>query len=162
MKNLLEIDKIDVEILKALTVDSRMKIKNIAKICKVTSSTIKNRFKRLKDGGLIVKPVLILNMDSFNYKIPFLIGVNVDPKQEFHVIKFIRNRFILAGIDRTFGKYDLCIFAFAKDINDLERLKQQIFDQKGVKDTRLFIWNKFHFNFGNLEYLEKGDVTSNG
>ncbi len=154
MKSIFRIDETDVKILQALIGDARSKLKYISDECGVSSTTIINRIDRMKKSGLIEKSVLQINMAFFGYHIPLLIGVNLEPDKEQDIIKFIKRQVKVAGIDKTIGKYDLCIVVFAKSINKLDELKYLIRKQKGVKKIEVNIWNKFHFIFNNIELLE--------
>ncbi|HDQ06307.1 MAG TPA: Lrp/AsnC family transcriptional regulator [Candidatus Bathyarchaeota archaeon] len=153
MKSIFNIDKTDVKILQALIRDARSKRKDIANECGLSSTAIKNRIDRMKKSGLIIKPVLTFNMAFFEYEIPLFIGVNLDPDREHDIIKFIKRQVIVAGINKTIGKYDLCLIVFAKSINELDELKYLIRKQKGVKNVELNIFSKKHFNFDNIDFI---------
>ena len=78
----------------------------------------------------------------------------MEPNQEDNITQFIKSKVQVAGIDKTIGKYDLCLVVFAKSINELNDLRYQLKKHKGVKDLELFIWNKNHFNFDNIDFLK--------
>jgi DNA-binding Lrp family transcriptional regulator len=151
---MLEIDEIDRKILRALIRNSRTKLKDIANDCEISSTAVKNRINRLEKNRLILRFVLPLNMASFGYQIPVLIGVNVENNHIQNIISLIKKHTKVAGIDKTFGKYNLCLFVFAKNVNDLERLKLIIRKEKGVKNIEISLWNKYYFNWGNLDLLK--------
>jgi len=108
----------------------------------------------MKKSGLIVKNVLKFNMAFYDYNIGLTIGVNLQPYQEDNITQFIKRKVKVAGIDKTIGKYDLCLVVFAKNINELNELKYQLRKQKGVKDIEVLIWSKNHFNFDNIHFLK--------
>jgi DNA-binding Lrp family transcriptional regulator len=154
MKPIFKIDEIDVKILQALIRDSRSKLKDIADECGLSSTAIKNRIDRMKKSGLIVKSIIKVNMAFFEYHIGLLIGVNLEPDQEANITKFIKRQVKVAGINKTIGKYDLCLVVFAKSIKELDELKYLIRKQKGVKNVEVSIWSKTHFNFDTIDFLE--------
>ena len=78
----------------------------------------------------------------------------MEPNQEDNITKFIKSKVKVAGIDKTIGKYDLCLVVFAKSINELNELKYQIRKHKGVKDIEFFIWSKNHFNLDKIDFLK--------
>lgn len=158
MQQNFEIDKTDVKILQALLSNSRSKLNEIAKDCALSPSAIRNRINRMVESGLIIEPVLLFNMAFFGYTNPLTIGVNVNPDQENNIIHFIEQQLHVAGIDKTVGEYDLCIFAFAKNIEHLDRVKHLLRRQKGVKETEFFLWSNFHFFFNNLDFVENEEV----
>ena len=157
MNSIIEIDEVDVKILKALIRDSRSRIKEVADECKLSSTAVINRINKMKKRGLIYKFVLNLNMEFFGYKIPLLIGVNLDPHCENEIIKIIKSQVKVAGINRSIGKYDLCIVVFAKNLQELDQLKYLVNKHKGVKNVELNIWSKNHFNFDNIDFTKKED-----
>lgn len=152
--SILEIDETDVKILQALIMDSRSKLKDTAKKCGLSSTAVKNRIDRMKKGGLIVRGVLSINMAFFGFDIGVLIGMNLEPNHEDSITKFIKSKVNVAGIDKTIGKYDLCLVVFAKSINELDELKYQLRKQKGVKDIEIFIWSKDYINFDEIDFLK--------
>ena len=157
MKSILRVDKVDVKILHILIRNSRTKIKDIANECKLSSTAIAYRIDKMKKSGLIYEFVLNINMEFFGYKIPLLIGVNLDPYCEHQIIKIIKSHVKVAGINKSIGKYDLCLVVFAKSINELDELKHLIRKQKGVENVELNIWSKNHFNFDKINFIEKED-----
>lgn len=154
MPSIVEIDEKDVKILKELIRNSRSKLKEIANECGLSSTAIKNRIDKMKKSGLIVRGVLKVNMAFFDYEIGVTIGVNLEPNQEDNITEFIKSKVKVAGIDKTIGKYDLCLVVFAKSINELDELKYQLRKQKGVKNIELFIWSNDHLNFDSVDFLK--------
>ena len=67
MNIMIRMDETDSKILWALINDARSKLTSIAKDCKLSSTAIKNRIDRLKNGGVIVNAALSINMASFGY-----------------------------------------------------------------------------------------------
>ena len=147
---MINIDETDTKILRALIKDARSKLIDLANECGLSSTAVKNRIVRLKKSGLIIKAILLVDMAFFGYPYPVLIGVNLDRKQEENIIELIRKHTKVVGIDQTIGKYDLCLFVFAESINELDKLKYLIRKQKGVRNIEINIWNKIHFNYGNI------------
>jgi DNA-binding Lrp family transcriptional regulator len=153
---MINIDEIDTKILRALIKNARSKLIDIANECGLSSTAVKNRIERLKESGLIVKAALHINMASFGYPYPALIGVNLEPNQEQNISKLIRKYTKVAGIDHTVGKYDLCLFVFAKNVDELDKLKYLIRKEKGVKGIEINIWNKIHMNYNNINLQNSG------
>jgi DNA-binding Lrp family transcriptional regulator len=145
-------DEIDGKILKLLIGDSRLKKTDLAKECGLSSVAIINRINLMKKSGLILKPVLSLNMASFGYPYPVVIGVNLDPSIEQEITELIKKHTIVAGIDKTFGENDLCLFVFAKNLKDLDRLKSLVMSKKGVNKIEVHLWDEFHLNYGNINF----------
>jgi DNA-binding Lrp family transcriptional regulator len=147
----LKIDEIDAKILRLLIKDARTKKTEIADACGLSSTAINNRIESMKANGLIVKSALNINLAFFGYPYLLLIGVNLLPEKENQIIDVIKQHTKVAGIDRTVGKYDLCLFVFAENLNDLDRLKNLIKNQHGVTEIDVNIWSQFQLNYDNLD-----------
>lgn len=157
---MIEIDDVDAKILWALINDARSKVVDIANDCGLSSTAVKERIVRMKKRGLIFKAALSINMASLGYPLPVLIGVALECKQdcdrESRIVELIKEHTKVAGIDQTIGKYDLCLFVFAKNVDELDKLKQLIKKQEGIRNIEINIWNKFYLNYNNLKILNKG------
>jgi Lrp/AsnC family leucine-responsive transcriptional regulator len=152
---LVNLDEVDAKILRLLLEDSRMKKVYIAKECELSSTAIINRIGLMKKSGLLLKPVLSINMAPFGYSYPVTIGVNLHPSVEQDITELIEDRTIVAGIDKTYGEYDICLFVFAKNLQDLERLKNLIMNYNGVSKIDIHIWNEFNLNYSNINFHAK-------
>lgn len=151
MNHVSKIDEIDAKILRLLIKDARSKKTEIADDCGLSSTAVNNRIELMEANGLIVKSALNINLVFFGYPYLLLIGVNLRPERENQIIEVIRQHTKVAGIDRTVGKYDLCLFVFAENLNDLDRLKNLIKNQKGVTKIDINIWNQFQLNYDNIK-----------
>ena len=145
-----QIDEIDKTILKALITNARTKLKNIAEDCNVSITAIKRRIDNLEKKQLIIKPALLINMEYFGYPITATIGINMDQIREETVIEIVQTHSKVAGINKTIGNYDLCLFVYAKTLNDVDTLKQKIRAQSGVKTIDVNIWHKLHIKYDNI------------
>jgi DNA-binding Lrp family transcriptional regulator len=151
VNELLKIDEIDAKILMSLIKEARSKKTDIGDDCGLSSVAIKKRIEKMKTNGLIVKSALNVNLAFFGYPYPILIGVNLTLESENHVIELIKKHTKVAGINRTVGKYDLCLFVFAKDLKDLDRLKKLIKNQKGVIKMDVNLWSHVQLYYDNLD-----------
>jgi DNA-binding Lrp family transcriptional regulator len=151
MNNTVEIDEIDVKILRALIKDARAKLKDIAKTCGVSSTAIINRIKRLKTAGVITGAVQYIDMSRLGYMQPATIGISLNYRQEAQVVKLIRERAKVIMFDQSVGKTDLSIFCVAKNIKELDDLKQLIKKQPQIRRVTINLWSTPFPNFEKLE-----------
>ena len=152
---MVNLDEVNAKIIRLLIGDSRLKKVDIAKECGLSSVAVINRIGLMKKNGLLVKPFLSLNTAFFGYPHPVLIGINLNPTNEQDIIKLIKKHTIVAGVDKTYGEYDLCLFVFAKNLKDLDRLKNLIVNHIGVSKIDVYIWHEFHLNYSNINLLTK-------
>ena len=151
MKDTLDIDEIDIKILRELIKNARTKLKDLAEDCNVSINAIFKRVRRLKDSGLIRRATLFTNMPAFGYEISATIGICLRPDQELGVINLIRDKKMNeAAISRSMGKFDLCVFLMTKDLKELESLKQSLILQ-GIDRISVNFWVKPSFYFENVD-----------
>ena len=151
MNNTVEIDEIDVKILRELIKDARAKLKDIAKTCGVSSTAIMNRIKRLKTTGVITGAVQYIDMSRLGYMQPATIGISLNYSQESQVVKLIRERAKVIMFDQSVGKNDLSIFCVAKNIKELDDLKQLIKKQPQIRRVTINLWSTPYPNFEKLD-----------
>lgn len=150
----MKIDKKNGIILQMLMKNARTKIKEIAKNCGITSSAVLKRIAKMKNEGLIRREILFLNYPIFGYKFPSLIGITLNKNQEEKISTMIRKNVETVAIDNMIGKYDLCAFILARDLDEIEKIKDIIISQIGVKNIDLHIFNKMIFP-QNIDFVTK-------
>jgi DNA-binding Lrp family transcriptional regulator len=148
---MVEIDEIDVKILRELIKDARARLKDIAECCGVSSTAILNRIKRLKAAGVITGAALFINMSLLVYMYPVSIGINLDPSRELQVIRLIRERASSITLSQCVGKYNLSIFSVARSIKEIDNLKQSIRKQQGIKQIAINLWSTPYLSFENID-----------
>lgn len=74
----LKLDKIDTAILKALMVDGRKSFRKIADQVRVSTPTVKSRFERMLETGIITKIAPILDTDKVERGVSALIYLKVE------------------------------------------------------------------------------------
>ncbi len=146
-----EIDEIDVKILRELIKDARTKLKDIAKSCGLSSTAVLKRVERLKAAGVITGAILFSNMDQIGYMYPASIGVNLKPEQEAEIAKIFRKRTNMVLLNESAGNSSFAIFLVAKSMKDIDDLKQLIKKQTGSNKITVSIWSTPHFDFENID-----------
>ena len=144
---MIKIDDTDIKILKIIFFDARIKLKELAKEVGVSTNTLNQRIKRLTDKKVIIGTTLSKNMALIGYPLLAIIGINIDPKVEQHIMHTIRKLSKVMAIHKTIGGFDMLVFIVGKTINDLNNLKQVIKKNSGVKNTSLMILQKLHLNY---------------
>ena len=152
-----KLDEIDTKILAKLLADVRTPHTKIACECGISSPTVSTRIKKMKEDGLITKEFLLLELKKFGYEVVAILGINIEKIYETKISDLIRNQILTAGIDYTIGGYDLVAFVFAKQLNELDKIKYVLKKQEGVKDVDINIFNKIHFISDNIA-IENSDV----
>jgi len=146
-----EIDEIDIKILRKLIRDSRAKLKDIAKDCGLSSTAVFNRIERLKAQGVIKGAALFFNMSQLGFMYPASIGVDMDTHQRDEVLEIISKRSNVIISSETAGSNTFRAFLIAKRLKDLEDLKQIIRKQLGSRKVTVSIWSDPQLLFDNIE-----------
>ena len=151
MSAIVEIDETDVKILQELLRDARVRLKDIAKSCGLSSTAILNRISRLKASGVITGALLFVNMSQMGFMYPASIGVDLKPDQKIEVFKILRKQTNLAILSEGAGNNSFTIFFVAKSMKEIDDFKQLIRKQAGSRKITVSIWSTPHFNFENID-----------
>ena len=135
------IDGLDKIILKALMIDARKSINDIAKTAGISGAAVHQRFKKLESSGLISSSQIILNPKILGYKTMAFIGIYLD--------KAIRNPESVQQLKKipeviechyTTGNWSILIKILCKDNEHLMTLlNHKIQTIEGVSRTETYI-----------------------
>jgi DNA-binding Lrp family transcriptional regulator len=146
-----EIDDVDVKILRELVKDARTKLKDIATSCGLSSTAIFNRIERLKATGVIVGAIIFSNMSQIGYMYPASFGVDLKPGQEVEIARKLRERTNLVFLNPSAGNSSFTIFLVAQSLEDIDNLKQLIRKQTGSSKITVSLWTTPQFDFENID-----------
>ena len=138
MKEIVDIDETDDKILHILIQDARTSLKEIAKECNISSVSVLNRIRRLKQLGVITGAILFPVLDPLGFQIAATIGVETDANTD-EIMKFLRKHTHLVEPSKSIGEYDLCALVYAENVASLNEkidlLKRQFEIRKVVVDV---------------------------
>lgn len=146
-----KIDDVDVTILRALLVDARTKLKDIAKECGLSSTAILKRIKRLKAAGVIVGSALFLNMNQMGFMHAASIGLNAKIHEKEEILEVIRTVSNVLVASESAGTNTLRVFVVAKNLAALENLKQSLKGKLNLRHVSVNLWSTPQFLFNNIE-----------
>ncbi len=156
LKPIVEIDENDAKILRELIKDARTRLKDIAKVCNLSSAAILTRIKRLRAKGVITGTVLFTNMSLLGYTLSATIEVNLPPNQEVQLINSVKNQ---PNIELAFydvGGNSLLLFLVGKSIMDIDNLKQTLKNQLGTRRITVSVWGTPTFCFESINIEPTG------
>ena len=125
-------DSIDLEILRILKNNARMKYVSIAKKIGLTEGSIRRRIKKLKEEG-VIKRFTIETTAEFEG----VVLVETEPTKTNSVSKKMRK--IATRVFEISGDYDIAAFIQAYTIEDLNRKIDTIRNLPGVLNTNTLI-----------------------
>mgnify|MGYP000253426734 FL=1 len=125
-------DSIDLEILRILKDNARMKYVNIAKKVGLTEGSIRRRIKKLQEDG-VIKRFTIETTAEFEG----VVLVETEPTMTSNVAKNMKK--IATRVFEVSGDYDIAAFIQAYTIEDLNRKIDAIRNLPGVLNTNTLI-----------------------
>ncbi len=130
-----KIDKIDRQIISYLQADSRQSFKSIAEDISVSIGTVRIRFNKLVDMGIIKGSKLDLDYEKLGYDIFAFIGINLHNAGDYKkVIKEIEKIPEILEAHYTTGKYNIFLIVVAKSTKGLKNL---LIDKlQGIKEIQ--------------------------
>ena len=134
------IDKIDLEILKILSKDSKITFQDIAKKLDVSNTTIHVRVKRMQRLGVIKNFTITIDYNKLGFNYTCYMGIFLDKASQYEKVliqlKMIKN---ITGMDFTTGKSSIFCKIRAQDSNDARKIIAKIHRISGVNRTETFI-----------------------
>ncbi len=135
-----ELDDADTTILRTLQKDCRIGLEQLAQECSLSVPSVQRRLKRLRDSGLILKEVAVLDPSHFDFRMTFVVLVELDREslQQLDVFrKRARNEPQVQQCYYVTGDADFILVCVARDMQDYEELTHRLFfDNSNVRRFR--------------------------
>ena len=134
------IDKLDLDILKILSKDSKTTFQEIAKKLMVSNTTIHVRVKRMQKFGIIKNFTISIDYYKLGFNYACYIGVYLDKASQYeNVLSQLIKIDNITGLDFTTGKFSLFCKIRAIDSNDARNVISRIHKINGVNRTETFL-----------------------
>jgi DNA-binding Lrp family transcriptional regulator len=140
MTSKVRLDKIDVNIIRALQKDARANFADIARNCGVSTDTISKRFRKMKKSGIIRGTTILLNPKSFGYDCVASLGVDVSYPHLMEVVEFIQRTPDIIFCTTSMGKHDIFCIAVLRNVGRLSQVKDLIKGHPMVREVTTSIW----------------------
>ncbi len=132
-------DKLDEFILQALHVDGRTPFTQIARQAGVSETTIRTRYQRLVDQG-IVRTVGIIDPSALDYEATAMVAVSAEAGMADEIARSITLMPEVSYLVTTLGSYDLILEVLCQDLSHLtDVVTQQIQQISGVRATETLL-----------------------
>jgi Lrp/AsnC family transcriptional regulator for asnA, asnC and gidA len=129
-------DELDRFILSSMQEDGRIPFSSIAKQANVSESTIRNRYLKMTERG-VVRTVASVDPYALGFQAPALIGVTVKPGSADSVAQTLVQIPEVSYLVMTLGTFDLMVELFCRDMPHLTALLlQKIQTTDGVLSTQ--------------------------
>lgn len=121
-----KLDNIDIQLIYALTADSRTSLAELARSLSMSAPSVSERVHRLEESGIIESFTLEIEPKFLGYSLAFYIRIRPLPGQQPKVITLITEIEQIVECDRITG--DDCFIAkvFVKSAAELEQILDQL------------------------------------
>ncbi|MCW3983718.1 MAG: Lrp/AsnC family transcriptional regulator [Candidatus Bathyarchaeota archaeon] len=133
MSNEETIDATDLKIIERLQEDARTSLNLMAEECKLSSSAILTRIKKLKQKKVIIGNRLIVRSEAFGYPFMATVGVIAEAQKIDQITQKIRSQPNVIVCTKSIGRYNMLFLILAQNMAELDSATQKIKNIDGVK-----------------------------
>ena len=129
------IDRLDAEIISALTENARIGIAELASALGVSRTTVQLRLKRLEDDGILLGFQPIINLAKVGAQVEALITLEIDQRQMRDIIRGLHALPEVLEVRIQAGREDLLAHIGIGSLEELQALTAAIVAIDGVRKT---------------------------
>lgn len=160
---MVNLQPIDVSILKALLKDGRQSFTSIAELNNVSLDVISNHFSEMQKTGVIVGATIQFNYVRFGYQAVTSILIKSETKYHKKIIDDLKKvpNIFASGI--YCSAYNIAVTTTIRSLNELDHVKQLIKNRYPIDDIRTYIWTDVrnipeNLSFGLSENCELNNI----
>ena len=137
----LQLDKLDLQLISALTANADISYADLGKKLFVSGGTIHVRMKKLQDMGIAVGNRLEVDLKALGYDITAFVGIYLEKSSLYDIVaRELQNIPEIVRLNYTTGNYSMFIEIVCKDINQLRYVLHDALQKiKGIERTESFI-----------------------
>ena len=141
MASKLNLDKLDLQIIQAMTEDAGISYADLGKKFFVSGGTIHVRIKKLNEAGIVKGTKLNVDLKELGYDVIAFIGIYLEKSSMYDAVaKELRKMPEIVRLNYTTGNYSMFAEVVCKDINQLRFvLHDDLQKIKGIERTETFI-----------------------
>ena len=124
------LDRADMHILSAMQENARIGLEALSEIASLSVASTQRRLKRLRDEGIIVKDISILNPDELGQSMSFIVMVEMERERPDQIDAFARVAMSDPQVQQCYyitGEADFCLICTSKDMKEFELLTYRLF-----------------------------------
>ncbi len=144
-------DELDKQILRLLTNDARMTVKDIAIQISLTSPAVSQRIKRMEEAGIIRGYTVVLGDNYTQKAISALISITVKIQDNKKFMQLIDNNKNVKRCHHVTGNYSYILIIKCNDMLQIEKLISE-FQQLGQTNTQIILSTPLD-RYAELEFL---------
>ncbi len=132
---MMEIDELDIDIMRSLNDNARKSFRDIAKELQVSLTTVSNRVKAMERAGVIQGYMPMIDATKLGYDIMAVIGIKVIHGKIVDTEKDLaKGAGVFAVFDST-GEWDAIVMARFKSRTELNAFVKKVLDHENVDRT---------------------------
>jgi len=133
------IDKADIEIINTLQENARTSLDQLSHITGLSSATVQRRVKALRDSGVILRDIAVVDPAKIGQRMSFVIMVELERERLDQIDIFTRRAVQEPQVQQCYyvtGEADFCLICTAKDMENFEEMTHRLFFE--VTNVRRF------------------------
>ncbi len=143
-----KLDEVEIAIIKELMIDSRLPFITIAKKINVSHETIRKKFEKLKEKGIITGCSVIIDYSKLGYEgTAFIFMTSTQGSEKTSVIGELKKLPSILMVNSVMGAFDIVVMALFKNLRDFTRLVDEIQQIPGVGQIDVCLANFTYFSF---------------
>lgn len=155
-----QIDSTDIRILKALMDDGRLAFSNLAEEIGTSNTLVHQRVRKLKDIGILTKPVFLISPEQAGYDTCAFVQIIVKEANQINsVIEALKEIPEVVSCVSIMGRYDLIVRVYAinnRHLQDIVHDKLQSI--QGIEGTNTVV--AFEINFDRQVNIPEVETIS--
>lgn len=142
------IDEIDAKILGILQEDPRTTYLKLAKECHMSIDSVRRRYERLKNEGVVVREIISLHPKAIGIDCMAWLGIITEPGKENEVLEYLNKKPEIGMNFLEIGKYNIRSILSLNHLDDLEPCVDSLKKTPYVKDIEVMLWS----DIGKMAY----------
>ena len=137
-----KLSSLDVKIIKALQIDARRNLGELAEEIGVSKHTVSTRIKMLKKNGMITGSLILVNLTKFGIECIATLNISAVPSKINEVITYVNS---IEGVDfcaPAIGSSNVITFLFLTNIDELQKVIDAIKKERSVIQVQVSIWTR--------------------
>jgi DNA-binding Lrp family transcriptional regulator len=128
-------DDKDIKLIRELSQDGRRSLKSLATELGVSTVTVMNRMKRLRESGVLKGFTAVVDPSKLGYNITAIISIVTKRKELVSIEKKLAQHPNVLAIYDVTGTYDFIVVSRFRKITDLNRFLKKSLAIEGIENT---------------------------
>jgi Lrp/AsnC family transcriptional regulator for asnA, asnC and gidA len=134
----MNLDKIDLKILRILQGDGRKSFREIGRELRISEGTVRARIKKMKENGIINGFHISVNPHKLGKDVIAILGLYLKPSEVKKTLEILKSYDEITQLYQTTGEYDAVCVVVLEDMEELGRfLSEKIYPLVNVNGCKV-------------------------